>query len=214
MKKFIASLLCIAALALSFAVIAFAGNDLPFVPIESNKCGKDIKYTLNEDEGILSLEGSGDMYDYGGESYAPWYGKRAKVESVELEEGITSIGSSAFADCESLADILIPRSVAEIGSDAFSGCGELVIRGYKGSFAEEYALENDIEFESITVYGDAGFDGEITIRDAALILQFIAGWDVEIDTAAADADLSGEVTIRDAALILQFIAGWDVTLGE
>lgn len=214
MKRFIASFLCIAVLAFSFAVIAFAGNDLPFVPIVSNKCGADVKYELNEADGVLTLSGSGEMYDFGGESFAPWYGKRAYVTEVELCEGITGIGKSAFADCENLEAVLIPRSVAEIGEEAFSGCGEFTVFGYKGSFAEEYAAENGIAFESITVYGDANFDGDITIRDAAFILQFIAGWDVEIDVAAADVDLSEEVTIRDAALVLQFIAGWDVTLGE
>ena len=62
--------------------------------------------------------------------------------------------------------------------------------------------------------GDVNLDGEVTIRDAAFILQHIAGWDVEIDLSFADVDLSGDVTIRDAAKILQYIAGWDVTLGQ
>ena len=60
--------------------------------------------------------------------------------------------------------------------------------------------------------GDADDNGSVTIRDAALILQFIAGWDVEINLAAADVDDDKTVTIRDAALILQYIAGWDVEL--
>ena len=213
MKKIIASVLCIAIIASSLAIMVFAGNDLPFIPIASNKCGANVKYKLNETTGVLTLEGSGDMYNYGDGSYSPWYGKRILVKSVEVEKGITSIGNFVFADCENLEYIVIPISVTQIGDDTFDGCEDFMVRGYSGSFAEEYALENGIPFECITVCGDADCNGEVTIRDAATILQHIAGWDVIIDTVAADVVGNDGVTIRDAAVILQYIAGWDVVLG-
>ena len=61
--------------------------------------------------------------------------------------------------------------------------------------------------------GDADGNGEVTVRDVALLQQYIAGWDATLDAAAADADGNGEVTVRDIALLQQYIAGWDVTLG-
>ncbi|MBP3496792.1 MAG: leucine-rich repeat domain-containing protein [Alistipes sp.] len=42
-----------------------------------------------------------------------------------LLEGVTSIGSSAFSNCYSLASINIPEGVTNIGSSAFSNCRSL-----------------------------------------------------------------------------------------
>lgn len=38
---------------------------------------------------------------------------------------VTSIGSSAFSDCDSLKSVMIPDSVKSIGDDAFAGCYSL-----------------------------------------------------------------------------------------
>lgn len=214
MKRIFALLFCIALLAASLEVSVLAGNDLPFIPIVSNKCGADVKYKLNESDGLLTLEGSGDMYDYGDGSYAPWYGKRLNVKTVELDDGITSIGKSAFADCENLAFITVPNTVTQISEGAFDGCGEFVIRGYSGSSAEAYANANGIAFERITLYGDGNKDGQVNIRDITIMLQHIANWDVDIDITSADVNLDSDVNIRDVTLVLQKIAGWDVKLGE
>ena len=64
------------------------------------------------------------------------------------------------------------------------------------------------------VSGDANSDGALNNRDAARILQHIAGWDVEIDEIAAEVTGDDVVNNRDAARILQYIAGWDVELVE
>ena len=62
------------------------------------------------------------------------------------------------------------------------------------------------------IYGDADGDGEVTLADASLVQQFLAGGDVTV-VDGADADGDGEVTLADASLIQQFLAGGDVTLG-
>lgn len=62
-------------------------------------------------------------------------------------------------------------------------------------------------------YGDADGDNSITSVDAALILQHVAGWSVQINAAAADVNCDGWVTSADAALILQYVASWNVELG-
>lgn len=60
--------------------------------------------------------------------------------------------------------------------------------------------------------GDANGDGDVSTRDALLILQLIAGYDVTINEANADCNADGDVSTRDALLILQLIAGYDVVL--
>ena len=63
------------------------------------------------------------------------------------------------------------------------------------------------------VYGDANGDGEVNLRDVAVLQQYTAGWDVTLDLVAADANGDGEVNLRDVAVLQQYTAGWDVTLG-
>ena len=44
------------------------------------------------------------------------------IESVEIPDSVTSIGSGAFAACIGLTSITIPDSVTSIGYGAFVGC--------------------------------------------------------------------------------------------
>ena len=62
--------------------------------------------------------------------------------------------------------------------------------------------------------GDASADGAVDGKDATLLLQYAAGWDVDIPTVAADVNNDGAVDGKDATLLLQYAAGWDVTLGN
>ncbi len=58
---------------------------------------------------------------------APWYQywHYVYIETVIIEEGITSIGSGAFFECFALREVEIPESVTSIGDDAFNGCHDL-----------------------------------------------------------------------------------------
>lgn len=71
-----------------------------------------------------------------------------KLKSVTLSEGITTIGDDVFYGCSNLKDITIPKSVTDIGFDVFDSYN-LVIRGYKDSYAETYAKEHYIDFIDI-----------------------------------------------------------------
>ena len=93
--------------------------------VDSGTCGAEgdgsnLTWTLDS-EGVLTISGSGDMYDYGS-SDAPWHGR---VKSAVIAEGVTSIGEYAFYDCRSLTSVTIPDSVTSIGDDAFNGCESL-----------------------------------------------------------------------------------------
>ncbi len=68
---------------------------------------------------------------------------------AKLADGVQEIGTYSFRDCISLERIEIPESVTKISSTAFVGCENLVIYGSRGSYAEEYALENGIPFVDV-----------------------------------------------------------------
>lgn len=74
----------------------------------------------------------------------------SNLKRVDIEAGVESINSNAFMDCKNIKVVKIPSSVKEIGKDAFSNCNNLTIYGIKGSLAEEYALNNNINFKEIS----------------------------------------------------------------
>ena len=60
--------------------------------------------------------------------------------------------------------------------------------------------------------GDADGDGEVTLKDAAQILRYLAGgWGAVIDLENADVNRDGEVNLKDAVILRRYLAGgWEV----
>ena len=52
--------------------------------------------------------------------------RRSSLISVDIPDGVTSIGEGAFAFCSSLTSINIPDSVTSIGEGAFAFCKSLI----------------------------------------------------------------------------------------
>lgn len=88
-------------------------------PKSCGKCGDDLQWELYEN-GQLLIFGQGNMYDYS-EWDSPWYADRGFIADVEIQEGITEIGSWAFSGLEKLKKLSIPQSVCHIGENAFRG---------------------------------------------------------------------------------------------
>lgn len=70
----------------------------------------------------------------------------SSINSVKLQNKVTSIGSRAFADCGKLKQIYIPASVTSIAVDAFEGTRGLIIYCPAGSYAAGYAFEHGIDY--------------------------------------------------------------------
>ena len=73
--------------------------------------------------GLLSLSGSGAMNNYSAEAPAPWNAYMDRITTVNIADGITSIGANAFNGAVSLNSIRFPQSVTSIGDSAFEGTG-------------------------------------------------------------------------------------------
>ena len=115
-------------LAMLLVVIMFGGTmpigaltnvfSLSASAVSSGKCGDNACWSLSDD-GVLSITGSGKIYDYSSSS-TPWYPNYYSIHSLNIQNGITSIGKYAFRYLQ-ISEVAIPNSVTEIGDYAFSG---------------------------------------------------------------------------------------------
>ena len=95
----------------------------------SGQCGDEAYWELDGD-GKLTITGKGAMwdfeYDYDLGTYTtPWYEERDNIETVEIDDNITTIGEYSFFECENLTSANIPAKAAKIGQAAFENCYNL-----------------------------------------------------------------------------------------
>lgn len=120
MKKLLYFFTCIS-LIVALGVMSASAEAL------TGSCGTNVTYTLDTETGVLTISGSGEMKNYSiyVNDRTPWYNYLTDITSVNIENGVTSIGSYAFNGCSSLTNITIPDNVTSIGRAAFSGCSAL-----------------------------------------------------------------------------------------
>lgn len=83
--------------------------------------GKDsLFWSLDTKSGELIISGEGKMATNKNLDY-PWQKRSLSIVSVKIEDGIQSVGNSAFMECSNIKDVKLPESLTEIGSSAFAG---------------------------------------------------------------------------------------------
>jgi len=133
--KRITAVAAAAALAISFtfpaelglADLGVGGNAIAASAESSGNCGdsgSNVTWSL-DDNGTLTISGSGKIEDYRSDIDQPWYSNRSDITSVVIEPGVTSIGSLAFYKCSNLTSITIPSGLTSIGEMAFFNCSAL-----------------------------------------------------------------------------------------
>ena len=159
--------------ALSIAVLAVVTvilisdsdrDDVQAATIErSGTCGANPNWTLDSD-GVLTISGKGDMYDYGDfDSKSPWREYEDSLKELVIEPGVTAIGDYAFFECDGFTGTLtIPEGVKTIGNGAFCDCD-----GFTGTLTIP---------EGVTAIGDSAFDhccgftGTLTIPEGVTVI--------------------------------------------
>lgn len=92
------------------------------------KCGDNVTWYLDTN-GVLTISGTGDMYDYldsNLHSTPPWNSFNSSIYRIVIEEGVTSIGDHAFSFCRKATSVSISSTVEIIGSFAFNGVVESI----------------------------------------------------------------------------------------
>lgn len=82
--------------------------------ILKGSCGDLVSYTLDTETGLLSITGTGAMTNENSISSVPWYNYRSYIKTVNIADGVTSIGYISFYDCSDLTSVTIPNSVTYI----------------------------------------------------------------------------------------------------
>ncbi len=145
--------------------------------VDSGTCGDNLTWVL-DDEGTLTISGTGEMEDYEWEM-SPWYSYITQITSVIIEDGVTGIGDSAFFYCYELTNVEMPDSVTTIGDDAFCGCNHIEITipasvTSIGTYAIGYfyiarsggdITDNYLPYGPITLYGYEGSSAEKYVEE-------------------------------------------------
>jgi hypothetical protein len=135
--------------------------------MKHGKCGDNLTWTINN-EGLLTISGEGEMWDYDHpdendnyweswdeESWDKWqnllvrnshspFENKNKIKSIKILYGSRSISDCAFCYCLNLTSVEIPNSIIEIKGSAFYYCRSL----------ESMKIPN-----SVTIIGDYAFEG-------------------------------------------------------
>lgn len=194
----------------------------------SGICGDNLTWTLID--GVLTISGTGDMYDYTLESddmndYAPWVWFYESIDTIVIEDGATSIGMLAFAMCANVTSVEIPDSVTSIGAGAFGMCASLtsitipegVTEIGMQTFYGCQSLTEVVIPDSVTTIGYAAFAGcesltEVVIPDSVTEIEdgaFAECPNLTSITFEGDAPTFGEVCFYEVTATAYYPAGND-----
>lgn len=135
-----------------------------------------------------------------------------------MSYGPKCIPQKMFTECTALSEVTIPYSVKTIHRDAFKDSDLTLIKGIRGTAAEDYANYMGIPFEEIEhIYGDLDWNERVEANDALIALRYSVGLCDLIDYHKVSGDINkdGSVTSSDALIILQHSVGiktdyWDI----
>jgi hypothetical protein len=139
------------------------------------------------------------------------------LSSVTLAGTVTNIGDSAFFECESLANVIIPSGVTSIGVTSFYNCTSLSSVALPGSitsvgveaFESCTSLTNVTMASGVTNIGEAAFDyctslASVTIPDGVISIGVEAFQDCgSLTSVAIPASVTsiGDIAFSDCATL-------------
>lgn len=125
--------------------------------------------------GCISFTGSGVIPGFTEENPAPWDSYKTGIQTIEIAEGITEIGSYAFCQAENLLRMESGADLNSIGDYAFNGCTRLVFLQTRfvenignAAFQGDVAIKGDLFFDKVASLGSYAFQGCTAIEDVFL----------------------------------------------
>lgn len=81
-----------------------------------------LKWSFNDSTGALTISGSSSMIEYEHYTNYPWSQYSTKIKTINIQNGVTSVATYAFYNCDNLTSVTLGNSVKSIGYRAFSDC--------------------------------------------------------------------------------------------
>lgn len=119
MKRVLSLLLSVAMLlsmTTGLDLTAFA-QELP----SSGTCGSSLSWNYDADNYTLTISGEGEMNNYTAKTGAPWDDLSGEIDTVIVENGVTSIGDYAFYRYGYIYNVQLADTITSIGKHAFDG---------------------------------------------------------------------------------------------
>lgn len=92
--------------------------------LASGQCGEDVWWSISN-EGSLLIKGNGTMDNFTTITDVPWQEYLNMIKSVNIQEGVTTIGNYSFYGCANMQSVHLPSTLKTVGSYAFYSCMDL-----------------------------------------------------------------------------------------
>lgn len=145
------NLISIGAILFALLVLFYPTYNVEASEVEENACGTSLTWFY--EDGVLTIEGIGSMYNYDDIDFAPWYDYREEISYVSLPDGLYLVGDFAFYNCTNLKSVTLPDTVVSIGEKSFMDCTELVVFNTGSSVMSigESAFDSCVNLKSISL---------------------------------------------------------------
>lgn len=130
---------------LALTTFSYAQSDY-IIEVDQNNKATIKAYTGEEQK--LKLPNVIDGVEVVGIADRAFY-QNTNIVSVSLPDTINSIGEESFAQCPNLSTMYINANVEYIGDDAFKDSDNLVALVDEKSYAYNYCLTNDMQFQFV-----------------------------------------------------------------
>ena len=156
-----------------FNIFLFAASQRGYATtiVESGSMPNNLEWSL-DNNGTLTISGTGDMSYIDGAVYAPWYYSRKEIKNLVIEEGVSSVYKYAFYDCSNLESVTIPSSLKSIGDSAFlkaANVKRIYINDIYAYLTIKYT-NGHINQNGADLYIDGKLAEEITIPEGITII--------------------------------------------
>ncbi len=136
--------------------------------VAMGECGQAVSWRLTND-GVLTISGTGAMDDFafpGNQETRPWGAYMDQITAVVVEDGVTSVGNTAFYHASQVTSVTLADSVKTIGDSAFRGCQNLsslvlgngLERIGQDTFGGAYALNTLVLPQSLVTIDSGAFN--------------------------------------------------------
>ena len=120
-----------------------------------NQCGPTAYYTYNSDTKVLSITGTGSLYD--GTDASQWFDMSwmEEVQTITIGEGITRIGNKSFYGFVAVTSVTLPSTVTWIGDFAFCHCEKLetITIPENVGFIDKWAFSDCLKLKTVIFPG-------------------------------------------------------------